>query len=54
MYFPLSDGDVLVELTPIQELLGHLNPINVEDWSDMKVYEKGYEIFKVQCAVCNL
>ena len=45
---PGEEEEVIIPLTPIQELLAQLNPINTEDWGDMKIYEKVYEIFKVR------
>lgn len=33
--------------TPFQEFLSAINPIDVDEWSDMKWYAKAYEVFKV-------
>ncbi|CAG2251403.1 NCKX6 [Mytilus edulis] len=32
--------------TPFEEFLSAINPIDVGEWSDMKWYAKGYEVFK--------
>lgn len=32
--------------TPFMLFLQGLNPINVEEWSEMKIYAKVYEVFK--------
>ncbi|XP_052074372.1 mitochondrial sodium/calcium exchanger protein-like [Mytilus californianus] len=32
--------------TPFEEFLSAINPIDVDEWSEMKWYAKGYEVFK--------
>ena len=45
--FFTEEEEEVIPLTPVQELLKNLNPINTDEWGDMKIYEKAYEIFKV-------
>ena len=35
--------------TPLREFLRAVNPINMEGWSEMRIYAKVYEIFKARC-----
>ena len=34
--------------TPLREFLRAVNPINMEGWSEMRIYAKVYEIFKAR------
>ena len=34
--------------TPLTEFLGAINPIDVDGWSQMRIYSKVYEVFKAR------
>ncbi len=46
----IDDGNEEEEedVTSLRAFLNALNPINTDEWSDMKFYSKFYEIFKVE------
>lgn len=34
--------------TPLKEFLGAINPIDVDGWSQMRIYSKVFEVFKAR------
>ena len=48
MYDDVAEED-MEEISPLRSFLEAMNPINLEEWPEMRWWVRAYEVFKVGC-----